>query len=89
MDKPAIASVFRMRQAPATVSGVRSVGQGQADPVIGRRPLGEAIRFVIDAHPHYDISCVSIAYGDGSAPRLGSREVKALWAEYGRRWMEE
>ena len=89
MEKPAMASVFRMRHAPATVSGVRSVGQGQADPVIGRRPLGEAIRFVIDAHPHYDISGVSIAYGDGSAPRLGSREVKALWAEYGRRWMEE
>ncbi|MES0041580.1 hypothetical protein [Mesorhizobium sp. M0091] len=87
MDKPVMASVFRMRHAPATVSGVRSVGQGQADPVIGRRPLGEAIRFVIDAHPHYDIGGVSIAYGDGSA--LGSREVKALWAEYGRRWMEE
>ncbi len=89
MDKPAMASVFRMRHAPATVSGVRSVGRGQADPVISRRPLGEAIRFVVDADPHYDISAVSIAFGDGSAPRLGSREVKALWAEYGHRWMEE
>ena len=89
MDKPAMASVFRMRHAPATVSGVRSVGRGQADPVISRRPLGEAIRFVVDADPHYDISAVSIAFGDGSAPRLGSMEVKALWAEYGRRWMEE
>jgi hypothetical protein len=89
MDKPAMASVFRMRHAPATVSGVRSVGRGQADPVISRRPLGEAIRFVIDADPHYDISAVSIAFGDGSAPRLGSREVKALWDEYGHRWMEE
>ena len=89
MDKPAMASVFRMRHAPATVSGVRSVGRGQADPVISRRPLGEAIRFVVDADPHYDISAVSIAFGDGSAPRLGSREVKALWDEYGHRWMEE
>lgn len=89
MDKPAMASVFRMRHAPATVSGVRSVGRGQADPVISRRPLGEAIRFVVDADPHYDISAVSIAFGAGSAPRLGSREVKALWAEYGRRWLEE
>ena len=89
MDKPAMASVFRMRHAPATVSGVRSVGRGQADPVISRRPLGEAIRFVVDADPHYDISAVSIAFGDGSAPRLGSREVKALWVEYGHRWMEE
>jgi len=87
MDKPAMASMFRMRHAPAKVSGVRSIGAGQADPVIGMRPLGEAIRFVIDAHPHYDISAVAISCGDG--PSLGPREVKALWLEYGRRWMEE
>ncbi|UVK37659.1 hypothetical protein LHFGNBLO_004731 [Mesorhizobium sp. AR10] len=87
MDKPAMASMFRMRQAPATVSGVRSLGPGQADPLIGTRPLGEAIRFVVNAHPHYDISTVAITCGDG--PRLGSREVKALWLEYGDRWMEE
>jgi len=89
MDKPAMASMFRMRHAPARVSGVRSIGAGQADPVISTRPLGEAIRFVVDAHPHYDISAVAITYGDGSAPLLGSREVKALWLEYGHRWMEE
>jgi hypothetical protein len=89
MDKPAMASVFRMRHAPATVSGVRSIGQGQADPVIGTRPLGEAIRFVVNAHPHYDISTVSITYGDGATPRLGGREVEALWLEYGNRWTEE
>jgi hypothetical protein len=89
MDKPAMASVFRMRHAPATVSGVRSIGQGQADPVIGTRPLGEAIRFVVDAQPHSDIGAVSIAYGDASTPRLGGREVKALWLEYGNRWTEE
>ena len=77
MDKPAMASVFRMRHAPATVSGVRSIGQGQADPVIGRRSLGEAIRFVAAAH------------GDPSTPRLGSLEVKALWREYGERWSED
>ena len=89
MDKPAMASVFRMRHAPATVSGVRSIGQGQADPVIGRRSLGEAIRFVAAAHLHYDISAVAIAYGDPSTPRLGSLEVKALWREYGERWSED
>src|SRR5258705_13130950 len=88
MDKPAMASVFRMRHAPATVSGIRSIGQGQADPVISTRPLGEAIRFVFNAHPHYDISAVAITYGDHSTPRLGGREVKALWLEYGSRWTE-
>lgn len=89
MDKPAMASMFRMRHAPAKVSGVRSIGAGQADPVIGTRPLGEAIRFVINAEPHYDISSVVISYGEPSTPHLGSRDVKALWLEYGNRWMEE
>ena len=89
MDKPAMATVFRMRHAPATVSGIRSIGQGQADPVIGTRPLGEAIRFVFNAHPNCDISAVAITYGDHATPRLGNREVRALWAEYGSRLTEE
>ncbi|QPC92078.1 hypothetical protein [Mesorhizobium sp. INR15] len=88
MDRPAMASVFRMRHETATVSGVRSTGQGQADPVISPRPLGEAIRFVANAHLHYDISAVAIIYGDASTPRLGGLDVKSLWREYGESWTE-
>ncbi len=83
MDRPTMASVFRGRHAPATVSGVRSTGHGQADPVIRVRSLGEAISFVANAFPHYDVSDVAIVPGDPSIPRLGSLEVKALWREYG------
>ncbi|MER9306218.1 hypothetical protein NKJ06_15605 [Mesorhizobium sp. M0293] len=89
MDRPAMASVFRMRNAPATVSGVRSTGQGQADPVIRVRSLGEAIRFVAHAYPQYDISAVAINCGDPSVTRLGSLEAKALWREYGERLTQE
>ncbi|MET2825860.1 hypothetical protein [Mesorhizobium shangrilense] len=88
MDKPAMASVFRMRHAPATVSGVRSIGQGQADPIFRPRSLGEAIQLVASAYPHYDISAAVIAYGDPPTPRLGSLEAKMLWREYGERWRE-
>ncbi|WP_027141488.1 hypothetical protein [Mesorhizobium sp. WSM3626] len=89
MDRPAMASVFRMRHAPATVSGVRSTGRGQADPIIRVHSLGEAIRFVAGAYPNYDIGTVAIDCGDPSIPRLGSLEVKALWREYGERLTEE
>lgn len=89
MDKPAMASVFRMRHVPASISGVRSLGQGQADPVFHSRPLGEAIRFIVHADGQYDLSAVAISYGDRSTPPLGGREAKQLWAEYGQRWMEE
>jgi hypothetical protein len=89
MDRPAMASVFRMRHAPATVSGVRSTGQGQADPVIRVRSLGEAIRFVANAYPQYDIGAVAIRCGDVSIGSLGSLEVKALWREYGERLTQE
>ena len=83
MDRPTMASVFRVRHAPATVSGVRSTGQGQADPIIRVRSLGEAIRFVAHAFPQYDISAVAIIPGDPSIPRLGGPEAQALWREYG------
>ena len=89
MDRPAMASVFRMRHAPASVSGVRSTGQGQADPIIRVHSLGEAIRFVANAFPNYDISTAAITPGDPSIPRLGSLEAKALWREYGERWSED
>ncbi|RUU80936.1 MULTISPECIES: hypothetical protein [unclassified Mesorhizobium] len=89
MDRPAMASVFRMRHAPATVSGVRSTGQGQADPVIRVRSLGEAIRFVANAYPQYDIGAVAISCGDVSIGSLGNLEVKALWREYGERLTQE
>jgi hypothetical protein len=88
MDKPAMASVFRMRHAPASISGIRSLGRGQADPVFSSRSLGEAIRLVASAHLHYDISGAVITYGDPSTPRIGNLEVKALWREYGERWSE-
>ncbi|MCA0045674.1 hypothetical protein LB577_01680 [Mesorhizobium sp. B283B1A] len=84
-----MASVFRVRHAPATVSGVRSTGQGQADPVIRVHSLGEAVRFVANAFANYDISAVAITCGDPSIPRLGSLEVKALWREYGERLTQE
>lgn len=84
-----MASVFRVRHAPATVSGVRSTGQGQADPVIRVQSLGEAVRFVANAFANYDISAVAITCGDPSIPRLGSLEVKALWREYGERLTQE
>ncbi|MBZ9743380.1 MULTISPECIES: hypothetical protein [unclassified Mesorhizobium] len=89
MDRPAMASVFRMRHAPATISGVRSTGQGQADPVIRVHSLGEAIRFVASAYPNYDISAAAIDCGDPSIPRLGGPEVRALWREYGERLTQE
>jgi hypothetical protein len=89
MDRPAMASVFRMRHAPASVSGVRSTGQGQADPVVRVNSLGDAIRFVASAFPHYDISAVAITCGDPSIPRLDSLDVKALWREYGERLVRE
>lgn len=89
MDRPAMASVFRVRHAPATISGVRSTGQGQADPVIRVRSLGEAIRFVANAYPQYDISAAAITCGDPSVPRLGYQQVKALWREYGEHLMQE
>ncbi|RWN27751.1 MAG: hypothetical protein EOR97_24560 [Mesorhizobium sp.] len=89
MDRPAMASVFRMRHAQATVSGVRSTGQGQADPVIRVRSLGEAIRFVANAYPQYDISAVAISCGDVSISSLGNLEVNALWREYGERLTQE
>ncbi|RWN47669.1 MAG: hypothetical protein EOS03_09155 [Mesorhizobium sp.] len=89
MDRPAMASVFRMRHAPATVSGVRSTGQGQADPVIRVRSLGEAIRFAANAYPQYDIGAVAISCGDVSIGSLGNLEVKALWREYGERLTQE
>ncbi|GLR42598.1 hypothetical protein GCM10007880_31140 [Mesorhizobium amorphae] len=88
MDKPAMASVFRMRHQPATISGVRSLGTGQADPIFHSKPLGQAIRFIVQADGQYDLSAVAISYGDRSTPPLGGREIKALWAEYGQRWME-
>jgi hypothetical protein len=78
-----------MRHAPASVSGVRSTGQGQADPVIRVNSLGDAIRFVASAFPHYDISAVAITCGDPSIPRLDSLDVKALWREYGERLVRE
>ncbi|MER8696095.1 hypothetical protein NKI77_28275 [Mesorhizobium opportunistum] len=84
-----MASVFRVRHAAATVSGVRSTGQGQADPVIRVHSLGEAVRFVANAFANYDISAVAITCGDPSIPRLGSLEVKALWREYGERLTQE
>ncbi|QKD02966.1 hypothetical protein [Mesorhizobium loti] len=89
MDRPAMASVFRMRHAPASVSGVRSTGQGQADPVVRVNSLGDAIRFVANAYPNYDISAVTIVCGDPSIPRLGSLDVKSLWREYGERLTQE
>ena len=89
MDRPAMASVFRMRHAPASVSGVRSTGQGQADPVVRVNSLGDAIRFVASAFPHYDISAAAIICGDPSIPRLDSLDVKALWREYGERLIQE
>ncbi|ARP64722.1 hypothetical protein A9K65_016145 [Mesorhizobium sp. WSM1497] len=89
MDRPAMASVFRMRHAPATVSGVCSTGQGQADPVIRVRSLGEAIRFVANAYPQYDVGAVAISCGDVSIGNLGNLEVKALWREYGERLTQE
>jgi hypothetical protein len=88
MDRPAMASVFRMRHAPASISGVRSLGQGQADPIFHSRPLGEAIRFITHADGQYDLSAVAVAYGDRSTPPLGTREIKQLWAEYGPRLLE-
>lgn len=89
MDRPAMASVFRMRHAPASVSGVRSTGQGQADPIIRVHSLGEAIRFVANAFPNYDISAVAIICGDPLIPRFGGLEAKALWREYGERLTQE
>jgi hypothetical protein len=65
----------------------RRPGPGRSDHQQKAARRGHPLRH--RRHPHYDIGAVSIAYGDGSAPRLGSREVKALWAEYGRRWLEE
>ena len=85
MDRPAMASVFRMRHVPASISGVRSLGRGQADPIFNSRPLGEAIRFIAQAEGQYDLSAVAISYGDRSTAPLGYREVKQLWAEYGER----
>ena len=64
MDRPAMASVFRMRHVPASISGVRSLGRGQADPIFHSRPLGEAIRFIAQAEGQYDLSAVAIFYGD-------------------------
>ncbi|RWM04982.1 MAG: hypothetical protein E5X74_29180 [Mesorhizobium sp.] len=88
MDKPAMASVFRMRHVPASISGVRSLGRGQADPIFHSRPLGEAIRFIAEADGQYDLSAVAISYGDRSTTPLSCREAKQLWAEYGERLME-
>ena len=88
MDRPAMASVFRMRHLPAGISGVRSLGRGQADPIFHSRQLGEAIRFIAEADGQYDLSAVAISYGDRSTPPLGSREIKQLWTEYGKRLME-
>ncbi|TIW71820.1 MAG: hypothetical protein E5V58_17775 [Mesorhizobium sp.] len=88
MDRPAMASVFRMRHQPAIISGVRSLGTGQADPVFHSRPLGEAIRFIIRSDGQYDLSAVAISYGDRATPPLGGREVRALWQEYGERLLE-
>ena len=88
MDRPAMASVFRMRHVPASISGVRSLGRGQADPIFHSRPLGEAIRFIAQADGQYDLSAVAIAYGDRQTPPLGNREIRQLWSEYGERWME-
>lgn len=68
---------------------MRSTGQGQADPIIRVRSLGEAIRFVAHAYPQYDISAVAIAAADPSIPRLGGLDVKALWREYGERLTQE
>ncbi|MBN9218974.1 MAG: hypothetical protein J0I79_13560 [Mesorhizobium sp.] len=89
MDRPAMASVYRMRHAPATVSGVRSTGQGQADPVIRVNSLGEAVHFLANAYPNYDISGATVTCGDPSIPRLDSLEVKAVWREYGERLTRE
>ncbi|OBQ74513.1 hypothetical protein [Mesorhizobium erdmanii] len=89
MDRPAMASVYRMRHAPATVSGVRSTGQGQADPVIRVNSLGEAIRFLANAFPNYDISTAAVDCGDPSIPRLDSLDVKAVWREYGEQLTRE
>jgi len=88
MDRPAMASVFRMRHVPASISGVRSLGRGQADPFFHSRPLGEAIRFIAQAEGQYDLSAVAIFYGDRQTPPLGNREIKQLWSEYGERLME-
>lgn len=88
MDRPAMASVFRMRYVPASISGVRSLGRGQADPIFHSRPLGEAIRFIAEAEGQYDLSAVAVSYGDRQTPPLGNREIRQLWNEYGERWME-
>ncbi|TPL00275.1 MULTISPECIES: hypothetical protein [unclassified Mesorhizobium] len=88
MDKPAMASVFRMRHVPASISGVRSLGRGQADPIFHSRPLGEAIRFIAQAEGQYDLSAVAVFYGDRQTPLLGNREIRQLWSEYGERWMD-
>ncbi|MDX8526314.1 hypothetical protein RFM68_17580 [Mesorhizobium sp. MSK_1335] len=88
MDRPAMASVFRMRHVPASISGVRSLGRGQADPIFHSRPLGEAIRFIAQAEGQYDLSAAAIAFGDRQTPPLGNSEVRQLWSEYGQRWME-
>ncbi|TPJ52912.1 hypothetical protein FJ471_27385 [Mesorhizobium sp. B2-7-1] len=88
MDRPAMASVFRMRHVPASISGVRSLGRGQADPIFHSRPLGEAIRFIAQAEGQYDLSAVAVFYGDRQTPPLGNREIRQLWNEYGERWME-
>ncbi|PBB85458.1 hypothetical protein [Mesorhizobium sp. WSM3876] len=88
MDRPAMASVFRMRHAPASISGVRSLGRGQANPIFHSRPLGEAIRVIAQADGQYDLIAVAITYGDRSTPPLGGREIRLLWAEYGQRWLE-
>ena len=82
---------IRVQDAACTShgSGVRSTGQGQADPVIRVRSLGEAIRFVANAYPQYDIGAVAISCGDVSIGSLGNLEVKALWREYGERLTQE
>ncbi|WP_245517196.1 MULTISPECIES: hypothetical protein [unclassified Mesorhizobium] len=77
-----------MRHVSASISGVRSLGRGQADPIFHSRPLGEAIRFIAEGDGQYDLSAVAISYGDRSTPPLVGGEIKQLWSEYGMRLME-
>ena len=65
------------------------VPQGSSPLAGSVHSLGEAIRFVANAFPNYDISTVTISCGDSSIPRLGRLGVKALWREYGERWRED
>ena len=69
---------FRAFAASVRARPIRSSAQGRSERRSG----------FFNAIPHYDISAVAITYGEPSRRRLGGREVKALWLEYGSRWTE-